>query len=153
MKALPIFVGALLSACLTLASVIKPPEGFPLPVLSAPTNNTCQEPPAFDVGYQSDGASLLKQGAAFRFQGISWLEARVCEPGKLVLQGNGEQAANQDPQLSISLDTRSLGEVKFLPTGTTASVEVPAAGLLRLAYLNDYYAADVRVASFSKFKC
>lgn len=121
------------------------------------TNLTCSKSPRFRSGYEQDGASLLSVGQGFRFQGVSWLETDVCSSGILQLTAAGEIADNQAPILQIALNSKVLSVQEFTQR-RTINLHIPNKGRLTLGYFNDYYLADVRVAtlenlSFSGSSC
>ena len=129
-------------------SLIAAPLPFSVPtsVCSGPARSQ----PSFRVEYQHSDQSLLAAGQGFRFQGVAWLGAQLCSPGTLRLSADGEVADGEAPRLIVTLDNQV---VRSEPVGRlrTLRVRVPSAGHLRLAYLNDFYRADVRIADFQKF--
>ena len=110
------------------------------------TNLTCSTPPHFQSGYKQDEASLLSVGQGFKFQGVSWLEIDLCSSGILQLTAAGEIANGQAPILQIALNSEVLSVQKFTQR-RTVNLHIPVKGRLTLGYFNDYYLADVRVAT------
>lgn len=112
---------------------------------------TCAQPPQFRVGYQREGNGILPLEGGFSFQGVSWLEADLCTPGTLTLSADGEVAAGEAPRLQIALNSRVLANESF-GSRRTVQLRVPEAGRLTLAYFNDYYRSDARVATLENFR-
>ncbi|WP_339093875.1 hypothetical protein WDJ50_07680 [Deinococcus sp. VB142] len=112
----------------------------------------CKQPPQYRVGYTSDPAALIPQNQGFRFQGVAWLETDLCTPGTLTIRADGEEAGGAAPTLAVTLNSESLANLDIPAGEKTYSVRIPEAGRLTLGYFNDYYLADVRVATLEKFK-
>ena len=112
------------------------------------TNLICSNPPHFQSGYEQDEAGLLSVGQGFRFQGVSWLETDLCSSGTLQITAAGEIANNQAPILQIALNSKVLSVQKFAQR-RTLNLHIPDKGRLTLGYFNDYYLADVRVATLA----
>lgn len=122
------------------------------PALSSSAALPCAQPPVFKVGYQRDVSGLLIQGHGYRFQGNSWLETIVCQAGTLKIQAEGEPADGQNPILTVNLNAETITRVAFPAQEQSINVRIPKSGRLILAYLNDFYLADVRTVSLEQFK-
>ena len=135
---------------LVLVSGLVAWKGYPPPVSTPLSLNNikldCSEPPGFIVGYKQDEASLIPLGQGFRFQGVSWLTADVCSSGTLQLTAEGEIADHQAPIIQIALNSEIL-TAQAIDQRQNVNVRVPRKGRLTLGYFNDYYLADVRVAT------
>ena len=112
----------------------------------------CRQPPVYLVGYKREENGVTPRGAGFRFDGISWLSTDVCSPGILTIRADGEEAGGAAPTLVVTLNSESLANLDIPAGEKTYSVRIPEAGRLTLGYFNDYYLADVRVATLEKFK-
>ncbi|MDL2342991.1 hypothetical protein QOL99_02380 [Deinococcus sp. MIMF12] len=134
-----------LLATLLLGTLALRPQATPgLPLTRQAL--TCTAPPTFRVGYESGEGALRLDGGQYRFQGVSWLEGDLCGPGTLLITADGEVAEQEAPVLQISLGRRVLLREPFAER-RTVRVEVPSAGRLTLAYLNDLYRSEARVAT------
>ncbi|CAM3709354.1 hypothetical protein [Deinococcus frigens] len=126
-----------------LASHPTPPA--PLQV-GLPPGRACTQPPVFVPGYQRGENYVISQGQGFKFRSEAWLQADLCSAGTLTITADGALAGDGWPQLTVALDSTVLAAPGFSGP-RTSTLRVPAAGRLYLAYLNDYYLADVRVAN------
>jgi len=122
----------------------------PLPT-SLPSTLHCTEPPKFEIGYRLDENSIVVQNKTYRFQGTSWLQVDLCSARMLEITAHGEVAGGEAPKLVASLDSQVLDTQPFTQERTW-KLNAPAAGRLILGYFNDYYLADVRVATLSHFE-
>ncbi|QLG11521.1 hypothetical protein HLB42_12580 [Deinococcus sp. D7000] len=119
-----------------------PPQQLAL----TPPPLACTQPPVFTPGYQAGENYVIPQGEGFKFRAESWLEADLCSAGTLKITADGELAGDEEPQLTVVLD----GTVFAAPAFNgerTVELPVPRSGHLLLGYFNDYYLADVRVAT------
>lgn len=122
----------------------------PLPT-APPSALRCAAPPKFEAGYQGGENYLVVQHETYRFQSVSWLQADLCSAGTLEIIAHGEVAGGQAPILVAALNGQVLDTRPF-DQERTWKLSVPAAGRLILGYFNDYYLADVRVATLSRFR-
>ncbi|CAM3515789.1 hypothetical protein [Deinococcus frigens] len=111
----------------------------------------CTQPPIFKPGYQRRDNYVIPQGTGFKFDSDAWIEADLCSPGTLKITADGDLAGDEDPQLTVVLDATVLASPRFNQE-RTASVNVPHAGRIYLGFFNDYYLADVRVATLRDIK-
>ncbi|GAA4018248.1 hypothetical protein GCM10022631_33980 [Deinococcus rubellus] len=124
------------------------PQSLPI---ALPSTLHCTEPPKFEVGYQGGENYLVVQNDTYRFQSTSWLQADLCLAGTLEMTAHGELAGDESPRLVAALDGQVLDTQPFTQERTW-KLNVPASGRLILGYFNDYYLADVRVATLSRFR-
>lgn len=143
-----IWAWTLTSAALTTAglmSLIAAVPEAPALALSVPTQ-PCSEPPAFRSGYETEPGSVVPQGDGFALLGNGWVEATVCKPGVLRITAHGDAGGENEPRLDITVNSRWLQSAK-IRRKVTLEVDVPVAGRVILAYLNDYYRSEVRLAN------
>ncbi|WP_146202785.1 hypothetical protein [Deinococcus irradiatisoli] len=124
----------------------------PQPLLvSPPAIEHCFQPPKFEVSYQGGQNYLVMRNETYRFQSTSWLQADICQAGTLNVTAYGEVAGGEAPRLVVALNDKVLGTQSF-DQERTWKLSIPTAGRLILGYLNDFYLADVRVATLSHFR-
>ena len=134
-----------LAASLALGLVALRPA--PPPAFKASTLPlTCQHPPVFTPGYQRRPNYVVPQAEGFRFRSESWVEADVCSAGTLSVTAAGELGGDELPQLTVVLGTSVLATPRF-DRQRRVSMAIPGPGRVILGYFNDYYLADVRVAT------
>ncbi|WP_148234981.1 hypothetical protein [Deinococcus maricopensis] len=130
---------ALFLALLALAFFIL---RSPPPPRLAFEQSSCTPSAEWNPVFLSEPGALRRMADGWFVEGASALGTHVCQGGTLVvdMQPDGGPGA---PALTVLLDGQQLGRY-FAPTRRTVTIEVPHAGALQLAYLNDYYRADVR---------
>ena len=133
-----------------LGSLAQRLSAPPLAV-TLPSVQRCTEPPKFEVGYQGGENFLVMRNETYRFQSTSWLQADLCSAGTLIITAHGEVAGGEAPILVAALNGQVLGSQPF-EQERSWKLRVPASGRLILGYFNDYYLADVRVATLSRFQ-
>lgn len=111
----------------------------------------CTQPPIFKPGYQRRDNYVIPQGDGFKFDSDAWVEADLCSPGTLKITADGDLAGDEDPQLTVVLDATVLAAPRFNKE-RMVSITVPHAGRIYLGFFNDYYLADVRVATLRDIK-
>ena len=120
-------------------------------VPNTPTLNfaktVCSESGQFVIGGSKDKEGVMKQQDGFNFQGLSWLALESCGSGMLTLVGDGQVAGGEAPRLDITLDGLLIASESF-STPRTVRLAVPRPGRIALAFVNDYFKADVRLALF-----
>lgn len=122
----------------------------PAPPFAPARVTTCQTPPRWQLTYQLEDGGVRLNGTTAHFGGVGIIGAQVCGPGTLKLRGRGQAADGAWPDLTVSLDHTQLrsapvhGDVEW-------SVQIPAAGFLTLGYFNDFYRAEVRLATLKGF--
>ena len=114
------------------------------------TTTPCQSPPVYRVGYAREANGIVPTSEGFRFQGNAYLETQLCRAGQLSFTTTGEPADGEDPRLTIFLDGKLLEDMAVGKQRRQTQVDIPHGGRLLLAYFNDYYLADVRVATLEK---
>ena len=127
----------------------KPPTQIAPPALVA--DSECLQPPVFKPGYQLGENFVTSQGEGFKFGGESWIEANLCSPGTLKITADGELGGEEKPKLTVLRDNAVLHVAAF-DAKKTIEVYIPRSGSVYLAYFNDYYVSDARVATFREFK-
>jgi hypothetical protein len=120
-------------------------------IQSEPSKERCSNIPEFRIGYEKDAGSVKRLRGQYLMHGISWLQNIFCTSGTLEITGLGENVAGQPPRLTILEDDKIIRTVDF-DRVKIVRVNVKSESRISLAYLNDYYAADVRVANFERFK-
>lgn len=83
------------------------------------------------------------QGTSGELWETSLVEQVVCSPGVLELSVQGNRVAGWAPLVVVTLDEEVLNE-REVPSSAQYDVNVPRAGLLRVAYLNDRYERTLR---------
>lgn len=121
----------------------------PLEVQTPPSR--CPTPLVFTPTYKAEATSLQPRAQGWFFQSTSWLSADVCQAGTLTLRASGQKANGQSPRLSVFLNSQSLGDFAVGPR-TTLNIALPSQGRLTLAYLNDYYSQEARVAFVGRIR-
>ena len=111
-------------------------------------SHACSQAPKFEIGGSKDKNGLVSQGDGFNFQGLSWLTIYTCTPGFITLTVEGALAAGELPQLDIAINGVVIDSQKF-SARRTVKTRIPEPGLVTIAFVNDYYKADVRMAMFS----
>lgn len=113
---------------------------FPIPVTAA-----CKQPPVFIPSYQRGPGYVQTRGEGFYFARESILMADVCSAGTLEITGSGEVGGDEEPQLTVLLNSTILASPKFNQL-RKVDIYIPYAGRVYLGYLNDYHLADTRIA-------
>ena len=121
------------------------------PEVQVASSARCSQPPVFTRGYQRGQDYVIPRGNGFLFRSDAWIETQLCHGGTLSITAQGELAGQELPQLTVVLNSEIIATPRF-DRERTAQVRVPAAGRLILGYFNDYYEADVRVATLRGFK-
>ena len=121
------------------------------PEVQVASSARCSQPPVFTLGYQRGQDYVIPRGNGFLFRSDAWIEAQLCRGGTLSVTAQGELAGTELPQLTMVLNNEVIAAPRF-DRERTVQVKVPAAGRLLLGYFNDYYEADVRVATLRGFK-
>ncbi|WP_135229247.1 hypothetical protein [Deinococcus fonticola] len=83
---------------------------------------------------------------------MSWIETRLCQAGRLTLEVQGREAGDEKPRLHVFLNSREIARIDAAVQRQTLELALPEAGLLRLAYLNDYYRSEVRSAVLEEIR-
>lgn len=122
------------------------PAAPPLTFKAAP----CSEPLRWAPVYLSEPSAAQVAGDGWNFWSASAIGTQVCGPGQLEI-GVRPESAEGDPHLTVMLDGEQLGEFP-VPASRTLRLQVPRAGSLSLAYLNDYYRADVRAVEIQQVR-
>lgn len=120
-------------------SQIAPPP----PVSAA----SCTQPPVFQAGYQREDNGLVAAGQGYKFNGMSWIQANLCSAGTLKITASGEVAGDELPQLTVLQDDQTLSILDFDQQEKISEVKVPHPGNVYLAYFNDYYLSEARIAT------
>ena len=109
----------------------------------------CQDSPVFSTLYEKEPGGVARTAGGFRLASDAIIETVVCQPGQLRLQVRGEEGGGAWPILEVSVNS-----VPLLKTAVSSSrileIPVPEKGRLTVAFLNDYYQADVRIAVLEK---
>ncbi|GGO19024.1 hypothetical protein [Deinococcus humi] len=121
-----------------------PPEKLAL----APPQLACAQPIVFKPGYQRGENYVVPQGQGFKFLSDAWLEANICSAGILKITADGELGGDEQPRLLVAFDGDIIANPAFSQE-RSIQISIPKAGSLYLGYLNDFYSADVRVATLS----
>lgn len=111
----------------------------------------CSEPPTFKLGHNPGGVNASQQGAGFKLSSEAWVETNLCSAGTLNISASGELGGDELPQLTVYLNAELLAVLPFNQQ-QTIPVKVPRPGRIILGFFNDYYLADVRVASLDQIK-
>lgn len=111
----------------------------------------CSQSAQFEVGYQLDEAFQILRNGIYSLKGISWLQTDLCNAGILEVTAYGEVVGDEAPQLMIALNDKVIS-MQFFDQKRTLKLYIPSAGHLILGYFNDYYQADVRVATLYRFR-
>ncbi|WP_161882063.1 hypothetical protein [Deinococcus alpinitundrae] len=147
-KASLIGLPLVVAGCLgTMAQRLNPQ---PLQI-DLPLELDCIEPPKFEVGYEGGENYLVMRNKTYHFQSTSWLQVDLCSAGILEISGYGEEAGDEAPRLAAILNSQVL-DIQSFTQEHTWKLRIPAPGRLILGYFNDYYLADVRVATLSHFE-
>ncbi|ULH14259.1 hypothetical protein MF271_01690 (plasmid) [Deinococcus sp. KNUC1210] len=141
----PVAVLTGLGSWLARPPTSAPPLAFDRPALK------CSSPPQFHAGYVRDPGGFIQSGNEYRLMGVSWLEADICTPGQLSFTAVGQVAGGAAPELQVSLDSVLL---LHTPVSSARAIKfsIPHPGRLTIAYLNDYYRSEARVATLSNFQ-
>ncbi|THF87135.1 hypothetical protein E7T09_08200 [Deinococcus sp. KSM4-11] len=112
--------------------------------VGSPAVAACAQPPVFKPGYQRGKDYVVRQGKGYHFGGEAWVEATVCSAGTLAVTAYGELGGVEEPQLTVALNGDILASITF-DHERTVQIQLPEAGEVIVAYLNDFYATDSRV--------
>lgn len=123
----------------------------PAPSFAPTRAATCQTPPRWQLAYQLEAGGVRLDGTTAHFGGVGIVGAQVCGPGTLTLRGRGQAADGTWPDLTVSLDHTQLRRAP-VHGDDTWTVQVPAGGFLTLGYFNDFYRAEVRLATLQGFR-
>ena len=122
---------------------VKPPSS---PGLRTPPPEACETPPKFRPVFQEypGPAGFRQTQDQFFLLSRSAIAANLCSGGQLKLQLEGQVALGEAPVLQVVENSTLLQRTPV--TGlSTVNVNVPKAGRIYLAYLNDYYQSEARV--------
>lgn len=108
---------------------------------------SCTQPPVFQTGYQRDDNGLVAVGQGYKFNGMSWIQANLCSAGILKITASGEVAGDELPQLTVLQDDQTLAVLGFDQQEKIAEVKIPHPGNVYIAYFNDYYISEARIAT------
>ncbi|MFC3834200.1 hypothetical protein [Deinococcus rufus] len=137
---LPLLLALLLSRVATAPQDVPAFSTMPL----VPTS--CTQPPTFAPGYERRPGYVVPRAGGFWFDSDAWIEGAVCTPGTLKITAEPQLGGDEPPRLTVVLDQEFLAAPAF-ERSTTVSVRVERPGRLLLGFFNDYYLADVRVAT------
>lgn len=110
----------------------------------------CAQPPQWKPVYLSDPTAAQAAGTGWNLWAASAIGTQVCSPGQLELALDSQPVAGP-PNLTVLLDGMQLQDIP-VSTARTVTVNVPRRGALSLAYLNDYYRADVRAVEVQQVR-
>lgn len=113
------------------------------------SDQVCRQPPEFTLGGEREPGGLVEEGEGYRMTGMSWVRADLCTAGTLTVTADGQGAQGEEPQLDVSLNGRVIASEQF-GSRRTVQIRVPQTGVLTLAYVNDLFLADVRLATLAQ---
>lgn len=122
----------------------------PLLLIPASPALECHTPPTFRIAYQQDRGGVFPQLEGFQFSGLGWIQADVCRRSLLVIKAEGQTADGQAPILRVLLDSQLLAE-ENISQQKIIRVNIPKPGRVTVAYVNDYYASEARIAFLEQF--
>lgn len=111
-------------------------------------SNDCSETKDFKLLYEENNGLNLYSNDTWSLGGNSILGRLVCTAGILKLNAVGEKGGGVYPSIKISLNQKIIYQ-SFIATNKKLSIPVQEPGLLTIAFLNDFYLADVRLAKIT----
>lgn len=146
MRVMGVLVGLALVGVVT-ALVARVAQQITVPALDfAPL--ICADPIRFQRVSDSPGEWQPERNGYFA--GNTILQANICAPGLLTIEGSGMPDGGAAPEITVSLDGEPLTMLSFMAS-RIATVEIPRSGRLSVAYLNFFYKSEVRLAVFRAF--
>lgn len=152
MNARNLLLGVLpaLAVCLGMGMLAASDSTAPAPLDLTPKADQCRPTPgplALKVGYPDDGATATLREDGWHLLGRSWLQSEVCGAGTLSITGKGDEYGAELPRLEVSLNGQKLASEGFGKQGRQTQIQIPQEGRLTLAYLNDEYVSEYRLAA------
>ena len=127
----------------------QPPPQFVPP--SALSTSSCAQPPVFKTAYEVGPNYVKPLDEGFHFGGNSMLEGGLCSAGTLKITAAGDVAGDEEPQLTVFFDGKTLDAPRF-DRERIVELRIPKAGQLFLGFFNDYYETDSRVVFLREMK-
>lgn len=107
------------------------------------TQPKCSNQSSWDVVFPNNGTSIERTRHGWNMWDQGAISTRVCSPGTLSLTGYGDQAEGA-PELTVILNGEVIA-IESLADRRNIHLNIPRAGIVQLAYLNDLYRSEVRL--------